>query len=91
MLTRLTLGAAIVATVALLTPASATPPASLAPASGQIQDGAVEQVHWRHRHRHRWHYRPYRHCRRVCHGHMHWSPYRGWHCHGHYDYRCHWH
>jgi hypothetical protein len=48
---KLTLGAAIVAVAAFLTPASAAPlapPTSAAVAGGQ---GLVQQVHWRYRHR----------------------------------------
>jgi hypothetical protein len=82
MLTKLTLGAAIVATAALLTPVSAAPPLSqsLAATPQQAREGAVEQASWRHR---RWHHRHHRHCRRV----WHWTPYRGWHWHT----TCHWH
>jgi hypothetical protein len=95
----MTLAAAAVAACALFAPVSAAP---LAPQSTQIQPGEsalVTQVHWRHRHWHHrhwryphWRYRHVRHCRRVCHGHLHYSYRHGhYHCHGHWHTRCHWH
>jgi hypothetical protein len=100
MLIKLTLGVAIVAAAALLTPVSAAPPGAqtLATAPQQAQGGVVEQVHWRHRHRHRhwhhrhghhhhWHHRHWHYGYRHCRRVWHWTPYRGWHWHR----RCHWH
>jgi hypothetical protein len=85
MIAKMTLAAAVVAAAAFLTPAAAAP---LAPQSTQVdatESGLVTQVHRRHHHH-------WRHCRRVCHGHLHYSYRHGhWHCHGHWHYRCHWH
>jgi hypothetical protein len=88
MLTKLTLAAAVIGTVALLTPASAAPiaPQSAIPEVAGTEGNLLLQVHRRHRH---WHHR---HCRRVCHGHLRWSRWRGHYvCHGHWHRRCHWH
>jgi opacity protein-like surface antigen len=53
MLKKLTLGAALVAAAAFITPASAAPPvAQISVAAESAGDGLVQQVHWRHRHRH---------------------------------------
>jgi len=82
MLMKLTLGAAAVAAAAFLTPLSAAP---FTPQTSVAEEALVQQVHWRRRH-------GWRHCRRVCHGHLHYSYRHGhWHCHGHWHYRCHWH
>jgi hypothetical protein len=52
MLKKLTLGAALVAAAAFLTPASAAPPVTQAGAAVDgVSEGLVQQVHWRHRHR----------------------------------------
>ena len=60
MLKKLTLGAALVAAAAFLTPASAAPPVTQAGVAAEgAADGLVQQVHWRHRHRH-WHHRHHR-------------------------------
>jgi hypothetical protein len=84
---KLTLGAAIVATAAFLTPASAAPlalPTSAPVAGGQ---DLVQQAHWRHRYRYYyypyyysypryysddwWWYRRHRH-------HRYWRHHHGW-------------
>jgi len=61
MLKKLTLGAALVAAAAFLTPASAAPPMPQAGVAAEgAAEGLVQQVHWRHRH---WHHRHHRHHR----------------------------
>jgi hypothetical protein len=56
MLKKLTLGAALLAAAAFLTPASAAPPlAQAGVATEATGEGLVQQVHWRHRHRHHHH------------------------------------
>jgi hypothetical protein len=64
MLKKLTLGAALVAAAAFLTPASAAPPVTQTGVAAEgAADGLVQQVHWRHRHwrhrHHHWGYYPY--------------------------------
>lgn len=86
MLTKMTLAATVIGMAALFTPVSAAP---VAPQSA-IPEAATEgnllvQVHRRYRH---WHHR--RHCRLVCHGHLHWlHGHRV--CHGHWHRSCYWH
>jgi hypothetical protein len=88
MLTKMTLAAAVIGMTALLTPASAAPvaPQSAIPEAAMTEGSLLTQVYHR-RHRH-WHH--HRHCRLVCHGHLHW---RHGHrvCHGHWHRSCHWH
>jgi hypothetical protein len=71
-------GLLMLGTLTLPTTTSAAP-ATAVNRSVAGDAGPIEQVHWY----------GHRHCRRVCHGHMHWNPWRGWHCHGHWHYRCH--
>jgi hypothetical protein len=84
MLKSLTLGAAVVAAAAILTPASAGP-APTQDALVKVADGGLLlQAHYRHRYHHHHH-----HCRRVCVGQMHYSHRFGhWHCHGYWATRC---
>jgi hypothetical protein len=84
MLTKTTLAAAFIAATALLAPAFAVPvtPQSTLPSAAPADGSLLVQVHRRYHH---WH-----HCRRVCHGHLHWSRWRGQYvCHGHWHQRCH--
>jgi hypothetical protein len=101
MFTKLTLGAAALAVVAFVAPVSAAP---LMPQPYVAEEGLVQQVsddddgyRWRRRRHdyddHRWrrhrdddHHQ--RHCRRVCHGHMHYDHGHA-HCYGHWEWRCH--
>jgi len=91
MLKKLTLGAALVAAAAFLTPASAAPPVTQAGvAVDGATDGLVQQVHWRHRH-YRRHYGGYYYYPRYDYypryygyGHR-----RHWH-HRHHHHRHHW-
>ncbi|MBX9590165.1 MAG: hypothetical protein K2X43_12735 [Hyphomonadaceae bacterium] len=97
MLSKMTLAAAIVAVGAYLVPASAAPlaPQSSLNLAGATGSSLLTQIHTRHRHwhhRHYHHHHHHRHCRRVCHGHLHWSSWHGHYvCHGHWHTRCHWH
>ena len=73
MLNKLTLGAALVAAAAFLTPASAAPPVTQAGVAAEgAADGLVQQVHWRHRHwrhrHHHWGYYPYYYPRNYYYG-----------------------
>jgi len=90
MLKRLTLGAALVAAAAFLTPASAAPPVTQA---GVAVDGAteglVQQVHWRHRHRwHRHHHWRHHHYPRYYGG---YYPDYWWYRHRHHRHHRHHH
>lgn len=77
MLKKLTLGAALVAAAAFLTPASAAPPlAQTVVATEAAGEGLVQQVHWRHRHRH--------HYRRHYHGGYYYPRYYGYYDYGYY-------
>jgi hypothetical protein len=85
MLTKLTLGAAVVAAAAFLVPAASTP-TSAAPLSepalltGEAaEQGLVEEARWRRR----------RVCRRVCHGVRYWTPF-GYQCRGYWRTSCYW-
>jgi hypothetical protein len=87
MLKKLTLGAALVAAAAFLTPASAAPPmAQTVVAVEGAAEGLVQQVHWRHRHRHR-HYGGYYYYPRY-YGYYGYYPY--YYRHRHHHHHRHW-
>ena len=73
--------AVTIAAAAAFAPASAAPLALQSSVAATSEGGLVTPVHGGHRH-----------CRRVCHGELYWSPRHGhWHCHGHWHVRCHHH
>ena len=90
MFAKLAIAAGLLAAATAFAPISASAVTSLPQPAVEADGSLVQPVHGR-RHRHR-HHHHYRHCRRVCHGHLHYSRRHGhWHCHGHWHWRCHWH